>query len=196
MTRILSILALSLTAATVPAAGPALAADEFMPAVVFDQGGKFDKSFNEAAYNGAERFKKETGIVYREFEVTSESQREQALRNMARRGATVITAVGFSQSAPVGKGARGDPQTEICPIDDKLGAPQRPTGTLQGHGGSLPGGMLGGAGPAGPGGGPGGGSGPSVGSAQRGRRRPARRPGGWACSWRGTTTRRREVTPG
>ena len=31
------------------------------PAVVYDMGGKFDKSFNEAAYNGAERWKKDSG---------------------------------------------------------------------------------------------------------------------------------------
>jgi len=75
--------------------GPALA-QEFVPAVVFDMGGKFDKSFNEAAYAGAERFKKETGIAYREFEVTAEAQREQALRNMARRGSAVVVGIGFS----------------------------------------------------------------------------------------------------
>lgn len=142
MTRILSMLALSLTAATVPAAGPALAADEFMPAVVFDQGGKFDKSFNEAAYNGAERFKKETGIVYREFEVTSESQREQALRNMARRGATVITAVGFSQSAAVDKVSREYPNTKFCLIDDKLDLPNVQSVTFKEHEGSFLVGML------------------------------------------------------
>ena len=69
------------------------------PAVVFSTGGKFDKSFNEAAYNGAERFKKETGIAFREFEIQNESQREQAMRNLARKGATIIVAAGFSQSA-------------------------------------------------------------------------------------------------
>ena len=66
-----------------------MAVAQSQPAVIFDMGGKFDKSFNEAAYNGAERFKKESGIAYREFEVTNEAQREQALRNMARRGATI-----------------------------------------------------------------------------------------------------------
>ncbi|MFN7194901.1 MAG: BMP family ABC transporter substrate-binding protein, partial [bacterium] len=55
-------------------------AQDFAPAIVFDMGGKFDKSFNEAAFNGAERFKRETGIAYREFEVTAEAQRDQALR--------------------------------------------------------------------------------------------------------------------
>ena len=49
------------------------------PAIVFDMGGKFDKSFNEAAYNGMEKWKKETGKNYLEFEISNESQREQAL---------------------------------------------------------------------------------------------------------------------
>ena len=31
------------------------------PAIVFDLGGKFDKSFNEAAFGGAERWAQETG---------------------------------------------------------------------------------------------------------------------------------------
>jgi len=38
-------------------------AGETKPAIVFDTGGKFDKSFNEGVANGAERFKKETGVV-------------------------------------------------------------------------------------------------------------------------------------
>ena len=63
---IAAVLALTLTVVTGRATGQELA-----PAIVFDMGGKFDKSFNEGAYNGAERFKKETGIVYREFEVTA-----------------------------------------------------------------------------------------------------------------------------
>ena len=50
-------------------------AEEFAPAVVYDLGGKFDKSFNEAAYTGAERFKAETGIEYRDFEIQNDSFR-------------------------------------------------------------------------------------------------------------------------
>ena len=37
-------------------------------ALIYDEGGKFDKSFNEAAYDGAEKFKAETGEDYLEFE--------------------------------------------------------------------------------------------------------------------------------
>ena len=39
-----------------------LSAGDFKPAVVFDLGGKFEKSFNEGVYNGLEKFKKDTGI--------------------------------------------------------------------------------------------------------------------------------------
>jgi basic membrane protein A and related proteins len=51
--------------------------------VVYDLGGKFDKSFNEAAYTGAERWAEETGGTYRDIEMQSEAQREQALRRLA-----------------------------------------------------------------------------------------------------------------
>nr|WP_209767558.1 BMP family ABC transporter substrate-binding protein [Azospirillum rugosum] len=142
MKRILAVLTLSVAAGAAPLATPAQAADEFVPAVVFDQGGKFDKSFNEAAYNGAERFKKETGINYREFEITNESQREQAMRNMARRGASVIAAVGFSQTAAADKVSREFPNTKFCLIDDKLELPNVQSVTFKEQEGSFLVGML------------------------------------------------------
>ena len=48
-----------------------------------------------ASFEGAERFKKETGIEYREFELQTDAQREQALRRFARDGYSPIVAVGF-----------------------------------------------------------------------------------------------------
>ena len=42
----------------------AAAAADFQPAVVYDMGGKFDRSFNQSAYDGAERFKKEIGRAH------------------------------------------------------------------------------------------------------------------------------------
>jgi len=102
--------------AAVTFAGGALAAD-VKPAVVYDLGGKFDKSFNEAAYNGAESFKKDTGIEYRDFEIQNDSQREQALRNFARRGQDPIVAIGFSQAQAVEKVAKEFPDTHFAIID-------------------------------------------------------------------------------
>ncbi|MDB5586668.1 basic membrane protein A [Devosia sp. UYZn731] len=66
------------------------------PAVIYDGGGKFDKSFNEAAYNGAEMYKKETGGTYGEFEITNDAQREQALRQFASRGYSPIVTPGYN----------------------------------------------------------------------------------------------------
>ena len=39
------------------------------PALIFDLGGKFDKSFNEAAFTGAQRWAEETGGTYKELEM-------------------------------------------------------------------------------------------------------------------------------
>jgi basic membrane protein A len=55
------------------------------PAIIFDLGGKFDKSFNEAAYTGAQRWAEETGGTFKELEMQSEAQREQALRRLPTR---------------------------------------------------------------------------------------------------------------
>src|SRR5262245_3333776 len=102
---------------------PAALAQETTPAVVFDMGGKFDKSFNEAAYNGAERFKRETGIAYRDFEVTNEAQREQALRNMARRGGTIVVGIGFAQASGMEKVAGEFPNVKFAIIDAVVNKP-------------------------------------------------------------------------
>jgi basic membrane protein A len=112
-------------------------AQEFSPAVVFDMGGKFDKSFNEAAYAGAERFKKETGIAYREFEVTNEAQREQALRNMARRGAQIVVGIGFSQASGMEKVAREFPSTKFAIIDAVVDLPNVQSIVFKEHEGSF-----------------------------------------------------------
>ena len=112
-------------------------AQEFAPAIVFDMGGKFDKSFNEAAYNGAERFKKETGIAYREFEVTAEAQREQALRNMARRGSQIVVGVGFSQASGMEKVAKEFPAVKFAIVDAVVDLPNVQSIVFKEHEGSF-----------------------------------------------------------
>ncbi len=89
----------------------------FKPAIVYDLGGKFDKSFNEGVYDGAERFKKETGTEYRDFEPQNDAQREQALRRFAREGFNPILAVGFSQETALKKVADEFPNVKFAIID-------------------------------------------------------------------------------
>src|SRR5260221_2520187 len=101
-------LAFALTAPAAALAGPA---------VVYDMGGKFDKSFNEAAFRGMDRWKKETGKPALEFEIANESQREQALRRMAERGATPVIGIGFGQGSAIDKIAREFPKLQFTIID-------------------------------------------------------------------------------
>ena len=75
---------LGATAALALSAGAALAD----PAIIFDLGGKFDKSFNESAFTGAQRWADETGGSFDEVELQSDAQREQALRRFAETGKT------------------------------------------------------------------------------------------------------------
>jgi basic membrane protein A len=114
--RLLALFA-SLSAATL-----SLARD-FLPAVVYDFGGKFDGSFNQSASEGAERFKKETGIAFREFEISNAAQREQALSQLAKRGASIVVAVGFTQASAVQKVAKQFPAVKFVIIDGVVDLP-------------------------------------------------------------------------
>ncbi len=107
------------------------------PGVVYDMGGKFDKSFNQAGHAGAERWKKAAGSGYREFEIGNPSQREQALQRMARAGASPLVAIGFSQGSSVEKVARAFPKTQFAIIDAVVEAPNVQSITFKEHEGSF-----------------------------------------------------------
>ncbi len=87
------------------------------PAIIFDLGGKFDKSFNEAAYNGAQRWAEETGGSYNEIELQSEAQREQALRRFAEAGFNPVITMGFAMADPLSSVAPDYPDTKFAVID-------------------------------------------------------------------------------
>jgi basic membrane protein A and related proteins len=87
------------------------------PAIIYDLGGKFDKSFNEAAFNGAERWKTESGGSYKELEMQSEAQREQALRRLAESGANPVVMTGFAFGDVLNTVAPDFPDTKFAIID-------------------------------------------------------------------------------
>ena len=122
-------------------AGAARAA-EIAPAIVFDMGGKFDKSFNEGVHDGAEAFARATGIAVREFEPQNDTQREQALRNFARRGQTPIIAVGFNQATAVKAVAAEFPALHFVIIDSVADAPNVQSVLFREEQGSYLAGML------------------------------------------------------
>jgi len=126
------------TVLTIFAAGAALAD----PAMIYDMGGKFDKSFNEAAYGGAERWAAETGGTYRDIEMQSEAQREQALRRLAESGSNPIVMTGFAFMSVLEQVAPDYPDTTFAIIDGVVDQPNVRSIVFTEHEGSYLVGML------------------------------------------------------
>ena len=127
-----SVFTLTVIASTLGLAGACLAD----PAVIFDLGGKFDKSFNEAAYTGAERWATETGGTYSSFEISSDAQREQAIRRFAESGNSPIVVAGFAWTASLDTVAPDYPETEFVIIDMVVGQPNVRSVVFNEHEGS------------------------------------------------------------
>ena len=120
----------------------AVSAQEINPAVVYDLGGKYDKSFNEGVVNGVERFREETGIKVREFETSNETQFEQAHRKFAQRGGDPIVGVGFTQGPAVTEVAKEFPQSRWTVIDSVVDLPNVQSVVFKEHEGSFLVGLL------------------------------------------------------
>ncbi|MCC5962790.1 MAG: BMP family ABC transporter substrate-binding protein [Rhodobacteraceae bacterium] len=112
------------------------------PALIFDLGGKFDKSFNEAAYNGAERWREETGGSYREIEMQSAAQRVQFARRMAEAGSNPIVVMGFQNAPTLEEVAPDYPDTSFVLVDAVVDLPNVRSVIFAEHEGSFLVGML------------------------------------------------------
>ncbi len=103
-------------AASLLASVSAYAAD-FKPAIIYDLGGKFDKSFNEGVFNGGTKYAKEAGVELRDFEIQNDTQREQALRKFAGDGNNPIVVPGFAWATALEKIAGEFPKTNFAILD-------------------------------------------------------------------------------
>ena len=112
------------------------------PALIFDLGGKFDKSFNESAFNGATRWAEENNSSFKEIELQSDAQREQALRRFAEAGANPIVMAGFMFATALGEVAKDYPDTKFAIIDMVVDAPNVRSVVFNEHEGSYLVGML------------------------------------------------------
>ena len=104
-------------------------------ALVYDGGGKFDKSFNEAAYTGAEKFKAEGG-AYQDLEISGDAMREQAIRQFASRGNNPIVLPGFSWETALRAVAPEFPDTKFTIIDTVVDLPNVQSVVFKEHEGS------------------------------------------------------------
>ncbi len=131
-----SLLASAAMAATLSVM-PSVALAQAQPAIIFDMGGKFDKSFNESAYRGIERWKQETGKSYLEFEISNDTQRVQAIRRMAERGANPIISIGFAQASALEQVAKDFPKSNFAIIDMVVNKPNVQSVVFKEHEGSF-----------------------------------------------------------
>jgi basic membrane protein A len=85
--------------------------------LVFDVGGRGDKSFNDAAYAGLERAENELGVEASFLEPVSTEDREAALRLFAARGLDLVVAVGFVFTSDVDAVAAAYPKIHFACVD-------------------------------------------------------------------------------
>jgi len=89
--------------------------------VVFDLGGRGDKSFNDGAYLGAERAEKELGVRVRFIEPGEGSDRESGLRLLAAEGMDLVVGVGFIFTDDLTQLAKEYPTTQFAGVDYSVG---------------------------------------------------------------------------
>jgi basic membrane protein A and related proteins len=136
MTRILTVVC------TILFSGVCASAVEFKPAVIFDVGGKDDKSFNQGVYQGAERFRQETGTGYEAIQLSEESEGASALVTLADEGYSPIIAVGYSHAEAMEEVASKHPDLQFAIIDMVVDQPNVASIIFKEHEGSYVVGIL------------------------------------------------------
>ena len=88
--------------------------------IVFDVGGRGDKSFNDGAYLGAERAERELGARVRFIEPGEGSDREAGLRLLAAEGMDLVIGVGFIFTDDLTELAKEYPGVHFAGVDYAL----------------------------------------------------------------------------
>ncbi len=100
------------------AAGFTTAQQQVRVGIAFDAGGKNDKSFNQSAYEGAQKAVKDLKVDYRDFEPSDPSQVGQGIRKFAEDGFDLVIGVGFANTSAIIATAKEFPDTKFAVIDD------------------------------------------------------------------------------
>lgn len=119
-----------------------LPAFAFKVGLVLDKGGKDDKSFNSAAYQGALKAQKELGIELKYVEATDNNLLENMHRSFAKKDFDLIIGVGFAQADAVKKVAAQDLSEKFAIVDGEINAPNVKSLMFEEHEGSFVVGVL------------------------------------------------------
>ena len=85
--------------------------------IVFDIGGKNDRSFNAAAWDGVKRAEKELGICLNDVEPGNPTSIEPAMRAFAERNFDLVVGVGFAQGPIMQRVANDFPNIKFAIVD-------------------------------------------------------------------------------
>lgn len=110
--------------------------------IVFDIGGKDDRSFNAAAFEGVKRAERELGIVLRDVEPGNPTSIEPAMRAFAERGYDLVIGVGFAQAPIMEVVAKDYPNINFAIVDGVSELPNVASLVFKEHQGSYLVGMI------------------------------------------------------
>ena len=111
-------------------------------ALVFDAGGKFDKSFNQSAWEGALKAKEELGITLKDAEPGDQSKIEEAIRTFAKENYDLVVTIGFANAPPLQKVAAEFPKVKFAVVDSQVDLPNVASLVFNEHEGSFLVGMI------------------------------------------------------
>jgi basic membrane protein A len=116
--------------------------DKVHVGIVFDIGGKDDRSFNASAWEGVKRARAEFPIVLRDVEPGDPTSVEPAIRAFAERSYDLVIGVGFEQQPVVERVARDYPNVNFVIIDGLIDLPNVTSLLFREHEGSYLVGMI------------------------------------------------------
>jgi basic membrane protein A and related proteins len=110
--------------------------------IVFDSGGKDDRSFNAAAFRGVTRAAKDFPIVLRDAEPGDPASLEPAMRAFAEVGYDLVIGIGFAQTPIVESVAKDYPKVNFAIVDGVSDLPNVASLVFKEHEGSYLVGMI------------------------------------------------------
>jgi basic membrane protein A len=113
----MSLLKRFLSAALLVSAASAASANPFKVGLVFDVGGRGDKSFNDSAVRGLDRAKADLKVEYDVIEPSDAADRENALRQFASGDYDLVIGVGFMFTDDVNRVAAAFPAKHFACVD-------------------------------------------------------------------------------
>lgn len=105
------------------ASEPVATGKKLVVGMVYDKGGRGDKSFNDSAAAGIERAKAELGIEAKELESKEEKDYEGNLNSMVENECDLVIGVGISMQKAVEAAAKANPDAKFAIVDAPVEQP-------------------------------------------------------------------------